>query len=533
MRSPRPERAVIGLDIGGTSTTAAVLSGHRIRSAVTGPGANQRSSGGDSSAQLADLLAAAVQRAGDPALEACVAGISGAGPAGIERAQQVMTQACGDAGITPQVMRILPDPDIAFAAGSPGPDGALLLAGTGAIACRYRGFSQIRRTDGLGWMLGDIGGGIWIALEGFRAAASALDGRGQDTSLSAAAIDMAGSAGPSTDDPRQDLVRLTDHRSPAELGRFARTVADHAQAGDAVATEIIGKAADALLHSLETLDDAAAPPVVLAGSALTTPGPLREHILSALGERAHDARPPVLGALRLAAQLAGWEPPGPTELDLPRPEPIRAAPPNRLLIDHYRPQDRETLYEICLLTGDSGQDASSLYRDPDLLGHMYLGAYLEFEPHLARVLRREDGVAVGYCVATADTSGFEDRCEKSWWPPLQQRYGEPADSDDSRDARLIRRIHQPTRTEGTWLPEHPAHLHIDLLPEAQGAGNGSRLLTATLEALTEAGAPGVHLGVGGRNIRAIGFYENMGLRTLQHLSYGLMMGSRLPRRETY
>src|SRR5262245_63083228 len=40
------------------------------------------------------------------------------------------------------------------------------------------------------------------------------------------------------------------------------------------------------------------------------------------------------------------------------------------LIRPYRPSDLDALYRICLLTGDDGQDATSLYNDPRLLGHL-------------------------------------------------------------------------------------------------------------------------------------------------------------------
>lgn len=199
-------------------------------------------------------------------------------------------------------------------------------------------------------------------------------------------------------------------------------------------------------------------------------------------------------------------------------------------VDRCRPADRAALYDVCLRTGDSGEDATGLYADGDLLGHLYLGAYLELEPDLARVLRRADGTAVGYCVATASTTDFERRCEESWWPALRARYSAPAEDDESPDARLLRTIHSPSRTVAPWLADYPAHLHVDLLPEAQGGGRGRRVLEAVLAAVAATGAPGIHLGVGGRNVRAIGFYEHLGLRTLEHHPWGLTMGLRLPRR---
>jgi ribosomal protein S18 acetylase RimI-like enzyme len=195
----------------------------------------------------------------------------------------------------------------------------------------------------------------------------------------------------------------------------------------------------------------------------------------------------------------------------------------------YGLSDRATLYDICLRTGDAGRDATGLYRDPELLGHVYLGAYLALEPGLARVLRRADGSPAGYVVAAADTTAFERACEQSWWPPLRARYPLPAAADQSPDAGLVRRIHTGISTVGPWLREHPAHLHVDLLPEAQGGGHGRRLLETVFAELAAAGVPGVHLGVARTNTGAIGFYRHLGLRTLEERPAGLVLGMRLGR----
>ena len=211
------------------------------------------------------------------------------------------------------------------------------------------------------------------------------------------------------------------------------------------------------------------------------------------------------------------------------PSPALTARP-AVEVDRYRPADRDDLYAVCLRTGDAGEDATGLYADGDLLGHLYLGAYLALEPELARVLRRADGTAVGYCVATADTRAFERRCEESWWPALRTRYPAPAADDESPDAGLVRAIHHPARADAPWLDRFPAHLHVDLLPEAQGGGAGRRVLEAVLDAVAATGVSGIHLGVGGRNVRAIGFYEHLGFRTLEHHPWGLTMGMALPRR---
>jgi ribosomal protein S18 acetylase RimI-like enzyme len=173
-------------------------------------------------------------------------------------------------------------------------------------------------------------------------------------------------------------------------------------------------------------------------------------------------------------------------------------------------EDRPALYEICRLTGDAGEDASAQYEDPDLLGTLWVGPYLALELDLAFVGVDAGGVD-GYVLGAADTAAFETACEVRWWPDLRQRYPEPPASGDlTPDQVLHRWIHHPPPTPDAVLAEYPAHLHIDLLPRAQGRGLGRRLVDTLLDALRGLGVAGVHLGVDAANHRAIGFYEHLG-----------------------
>ena len=67
----------------------------------------------------------------------------------------------------------------------------------------------------------------------------------------------------------------------------------------------------------------------------------------------------------------------------------------------FRPGDIGALYRICLQTGDLGQDATSLYPDPDLIGHCFAAPYGLFEPALAFVAEDTAGVA-GYVLGALE-----------------------------------------------------------------------------------------------------------------------------------
>src|SRR5262245_48631482 len=126
--------------------------------------------------------------------------------------------------------------------------------------------------------------------------------------------------------------------------------------------------------------------------------------------------------------------------------------------------DIEALYSISLLTGLAGADASHLYRDPKMIGHIYTAPYALLEPALSLVA--EDGLGVaGYVLGTLDTLAWEERLEREWWPALRRRYRDPADiAPEARTPDEFRAfvIHHPERTPRPVAESYPAHLHLDL-----------------------------------------------------------------------
>lgn len=191
--------------------------------------------------------------------------------------------------------------------------------------------------------------------------------------------------------------------------------------------------------------------------------------------------------------------------------------PDETRIRPYRPGDLDALYQICLLTADNGQDATPLYHDGRLPGHVYAAPYGLFEPGLAFVA--EDGAGVGgYVLGAADSQAFENRLETDWWPGLRRRYPEPApDIPEQRwtpDQRLSHRIHHPLGTPAELTRRYPSHLHIDLVPRLQASGHGSRMIKTLIAALAGRRSRGVHLHVHARNQPAVGFYRHIGFTEL-------------------
>ena len=179
-------------------------------------------------------------------------------------------------------------------------------------------------------------------------------------------------------------------------------------------------------------------------------------------------------------------------------------------------EDLPAAYYVCLKTGDHGGDGEPFYReDHEALGRIYVGPYLTFEPELGLVLEDEAGVC-GYALGALDSRAFYARYESEWRPDLCAQFPEPQ-GDRSRWRHVdyaYHAYHHPDYFCPEPYDSYPSHLHIDLLPRAQGRGYGRRMLQEVLDRLRSRGSPGAHLGVSTRNTRAIGFYERLGFREL-------------------
>ncbi len=177
------------------------------------------------------------------------------------------------------------------------------------------------------------------------------------------------------------------------------------------------------------------------------------------------------------------------------------------------PGDLDALYEICLRTGAAGEDATALLADPYLLGDIFVVPYAVLEPERAFVLDDGAGRAVAYVVGALDTRAFEARCEAEWWPEARLRHADPA-GVDGLDGLFLGYLHGPPAAPDDLVASYPSHLHVDLLPQVQGHGWGTRLMDALFDALRAGGSTGVHLGVAEANQRAIGFYQHLGFAEL-------------------
>lgn len=321
------ETVVVGVDAGGTTSRAVLAAADGTRLAeARGEGVNPRSSGGDPSLVLASLLAqlCSADRLKAGRVTTGVLGLAGAGAAGLATAQGAADAAWRAAGLRGEPV-VVPDIEVAFASGSPRPDGAVLVAGTGAGAGLVRDGRLVHRADGHGWLLGDGGSAVWLGIRAVRSVMADLDGRAEPTALTSAvlrSLDVLVDGHVPGDRPARTLmaqavIAAADAVHPAQFGTLAPLVSAAAVARDPVATQLAHDAVTELLGTLAAVmsaDGAGAhaatvDEVVLAGSVLLSPGPVRDGVRAGVRQRwgmdATDAGDGAGGAALLALRRSG------------------------------------------------------------------------------------------------------------------------------------------------------------------------------------------------------------------------------------
>ncbi|CAN5130250.1 N-acetyltransferase [soil metagenome] len=191
------------------------------------------------------------------------------------------------------------------------------------------------------------------------------------------------------------------------------------------------------------------------------------------------------------------------------------------MIRPYRPSDLAALRAVCVRTGHAGGDATGRWSSDALLPDVFLEPFVTLEPQTAWTVE-QDGRPVGYLVGTLDTAAFAGRWRTEWSPEFAARHSRAA--DDPAEQWLRDFGYDPDWMLGPQVAGYPAHLHIDLLPEAQGGGYGRGLMRELGRAAVAAGVPGIHLGMSRDNLAALAFYRRLGFEELPYGTDALLLG---------
>jgi glucosamine kinase len=298
---------LIGVDGGATKTIAAAfdLDTGTVTAAETGP-SNPEAVGYEAAAAsineaISEVLGQAKQVA------AAVLGV-----AGIDTGEEQKRLLSGVSVLSAPVTLAVNDVVTAWAAGSLASPGIAAISGTGSNTFGVNSRGGAWRCGGWGHILGDEGSGYMIAVNAIRAALAYRDGRNDWTVLVPRLLDFYHLR--HIEDIKPVIYRDFDK---ARIAAFAAQVAEAADEGDDMATEIFRQAAADLAQQISTvyaaLDFGGPAEVTLIGSNFRAGevfiGPLREHLRHVTGGRdfAAPRLPAVGGSLWLAARAAGAE----------------------------------------------------------------------------------------------------------------------------------------------------------------------------------------------------------------------------------
>lgn len=291
-------RVLIGADVGGTKTAAAVMRGGEIIGRADGPGAAIRPGRAlASAATIAETVRRALSAAGVLQGEVLVVGAAGAGRAA--EARELQQALRGEA--VAQTVVVTTDIAIALEGALGAAAGIVLAAGTGSIAIARDGTGASFRAGGYGWQMGDEGSGYAMGRAALGAVGRAVDGRGAETMLMPRLLE----ATRSTD--FDELVRWTTTAGPPEVAALAPHVLAAAADGDPTARAIVHYAAEELaglvLHLRRKLGGET-PTVALTGGLLTNPM-LRDALETRLRKDGITPAPGEIDAVGGALRMAG------------------------------------------------------------------------------------------------------------------------------------------------------------------------------------------------------------------------------------
>jgi ribosomal protein S18 acetylase RimI-like enzyme len=190
-----------------------------------------------------------------------------------------------------------------------------------------------------------------------------------------------------------------------------------------------------------------------------------------------------------------------------------------LRVRPYERGDRAAVRAVCFRTGYMGDPVDWMWRDEASFADMFSRYYTDREPESAFVVE-VDGRVAGYLLGCVDSTrasnpgavaGRHVLLRGIAFRPGTARVIWRTVGDAARDLATRRvRLRDLELTDPRW----PAHLHIDLLPEARGRGAGRLLVGAWLDRLRDLGVPGCALQTMSENAGAIEFFSAVGFRRL-------------------
>lgn len=175
----------------------------------------------------------------------------------------------------------------------------------------------------------------------------------------------------------------------------------------------------------------------------------------------------------------------------------------------YEEKYKDIVRNICIQTGSKDNLVNQEHHDFTLL--MYCDPYLDHGKCYLLIDENED--VQGYILCAPDYKEFREYMKEYVLKIVQTAPSFVSRCDTSGYAQ--------------YQDLYPAHLHIDILENSTGKGNGTLLMHTLLDALCKEHVKGIMVGVAKNNERAVSFYKKMGFEVVEESQYGYTMGQSL------
>lgn len=183
-----------------------------------------------------------------------------------------------------------------------------------------------------------------------------------------------------------------------------------------------------------------------------------------------------------------------------------------MVIRKYRKEDFEDTKYVCI-HDMIGKFCDDLIEYVEVMFNKY---YLEKEPDCCFVAVDENDKVIGYCYGAKDYDKYQENFSE-YIRRVSELY----------DRKYLGEALTEMFDHAIYKDEYPAHLHIDILPEYQSKGIGSKLIAEFCNYIKSLGIDGVMLIVGEDNTGARRFYERNGFELLQVVPTGAAYGKKL------
>ena len=207
------------------------------------------------------------------------------------------------------------------------------------------------------------------------------------------------------------------------------------------------------------------------------------------------------------------------------------------IIRQYCLSDSQAIEDITYRTGFKGEDLTGrrFFDDKYLFYLIFIYYYTHFEPKncfIADAINHHQ--IIGYVCGTTDTEKKELQYKKVIHRKILRRIITHTTWRYPKTlltllnlSRIQPRLVSSVTTD--IILSYPAHLHVNILPEYQRSGLGTRLIHHFEEYISQKGVRGVHLQTTNYNRKAVPFYKKLGYHLLNDIEipYGFREDLRL------